>query len=108
VTDKTGRTIHIKKMNALDRMRLAEAVGADNAKNEVYFGYASLAMHVTEIEGDPIIQPRTKLALEGLVQRLGDDGLEAVALGVAEHFTDPALMTEELRAALKNAQSTPS
>jgi hypothetical protein len=83
-------------------MHLAEAVGPENARNEVYFGLASLAFHVTEIDGEQIIQPRTKLALEGLVKRLDDEGINAVALGIAEHFTDPELLTDEMRAALKN------
>ncbi|MDA8231701.1 MAG: hypothetical protein M0006_10215 [Magnetospirillum sp.] len=87
VTDATGRSISIKRMNALDRLRMFEAVGSENVKNEAYLGYATLAFHVASIDGDSILKPANKLQLEGLIQRLGDDGLSAVALGIGEHFT---------------------
>ena len=84
--DAQGRQITIKRMNALDRMRLFEVVGADNIGNQAYFGYASLACHVTKIGEYPVIRPATKAQLEALVQQLDDDGLNAVAKAVAENF----------------------
>jgi hypothetical protein len=93
VTDVRGRKITVKKMNALGRMRLFEVVGPDNVQNEAYFGFASLACHVTAIDGDPVIQPTTKNQLEALVQRLDDDGLNAVGKAIEDNFlpkkTDP-------------------
>ena len=78
VTDAQGRVISIKKLGALDRLKMFEVVGADNARNEAYLGYAALAFHVTAIDGAAEGRPANRLQLEGLVQRLGDDGLEAI------------------------------
>jgi hypothetical protein len=85
-TDASGRTIGIRKMQALDRLKMFEVVGPDNAKNEPYLGYAALAFHVASIDGDPVNRPSNKLQLEALIQRLGDDGMNAVGEAVQEMF----------------------
>jgi hypothetical protein len=86
VTDARNRQIGIKKMGPLDRMKLFEVCGPENSKNEAYLGYASLAFCVSSIDGDAQPRPSNRLQLEGLISRLDDDGLTAVAAGVAEHF----------------------
>jgi hypothetical protein len=83
-TDATGRAIGIKKMQALDRLKMFEVVGADNARNEPYLGYAALAFHVSSIDGEPVSRPTNKIQLEALIQRLGDDGMNAVGEAVQE------------------------
>ena len=88
VTDAQGRTLGVKKLGPLDRMKMFEMVGPENAKNEPYLGYAILALHVTGIDGEPVGRPANRLQLEALVQRLGDDGLDAV--GAAIQSTMPA------------------
>src|SRR4051794_3875639 len=85
ITDARGRKIVIRKMNALDRMRIAEMVGSDNVKNDMYFGYALFAYYVVSIDGEP--RPRgSKVALEATVAVLNEDGLLAVAQGAAKEF----------------------
>jgi len=103
-TDAQGRKIGVKKLNALDRMRMFEAIGAENSKNEMYLGYASLAYHVASIDGEPISRPANKLQFEALIQRLDDDGLNAVAEAVAKLIA-PEQADEET---LKNESGTPS
>ncbi len=88
-TDSTGRAIGIKKMRALDRLKMFEVIGAENAKNEPYLGYAALAFHVSSIDGDPVSRPANKIQLEALIQRLGDEGMEAVGEALQEMFTTP-------------------
>jgi hypothetical protein len=78
VTDSKGRQIGIRRMKALDRLRMFEVLGAENAKNEPYLGYAALAFHVCSIDEEKINRPTSKLQLEGLIQHLGDEGMEAV------------------------------
>ena len=102
VTDAKGRAITLTRLKPLDRMRLFEAVGAENVHNDAYFGYASLAYHVTAIDGVPAIQPRNNLQLEALVQLLDDDGLAAIAAGIAEHFVTEKKSDSEVKEALKN------
>jgi hypothetical protein len=88
IVDSTGRVLTIRFLKPLDRMRLIAAVGGELAKNEMYLGYAVLAASVTAINGDLIPKPRTVREIEFLVDRLGDEGLEAVGEGIKEHFKD--------------------
>ena len=103
-TDPRGRKIALRKINALDRLRLFELVGAENSRNEPYLGYASLAYHVASIDGDAVAKPASKAQLEALIQRLDDDGLNAVAAALPGLYPD-ASGSEEL---LKNASGTPA
>lgn len=86
VTDSLGRAIGVKKIGALDRMKMFEVCGPENSKNEAYLGYAALAFSVATLDGEPYPRPATRNALEGLIKALGDEGLEAVA----KHFTEQA------------------
>ena len=107
VTDTRGRSITVKKMGPLDRLKLFEVIGADNSRNEQYVGYAALAFLVTAIDGEPVARPNSKLALEALVQRLDDDGMDAVAMHLAEQIAAREDAGDGMDA-LKNGSSTPS
>ena len=92
VTDAQGRALGVRKLGALDRLKMFEVVGPDNARNEAYLGYAALAFHVTSIDGEAVGRPANRMQLEALVQRLGDDGLEAVGSALQSAMaqeTDP-------------------
>jgi hypothetical protein len=91
--DARGRSIEVRKLKTLDRMRLVELVGAANAANEQYLGFAMLAYSVSSIDGIPMGRPATKLALEAIVQQLDDEGFDAVGKAFTEHFMDS--LTEE-------------
>ena len=86
VTDSQGRKIEIRKLRALERMRLVELVGAQNAENDRYLGYATLGYCVNSIDGNPVGTPGSKLALESIVQELDDAGLDAVAKAIEDNF----------------------
>ncbi|MFO0906775.1 MAG: hypothetical protein U0835_00145 [Isosphaeraceae bacterium] len=103
--DARGRTIGVKKMGPLDRLKLFEVIGPENSKNEQYVGYAALAFLVASIDGDAVARPSSKLQLEALVQRLDDDGMDAVAQHL---YGQVATQQEGDEAALKNGSSTPS
>jgi hypothetical protein len=100
VTDSRGRSIGIKKPTVLQRLRLFEIVGAENSKNEMYLGYASLALLVVEIDGEHLGAPTSKREMEALVQQLDDDGLNAVAAEAARQFG--AQEKDEQRDVIKN------
>lgn len=86
VTDTRGRKITLRKLGPLDQMRLARIVGADGAKNEVYFGFATLAYAVSAINGEPSSPPLSERELEGVVDQLGDEGLQAVGDAYGDNF----------------------
>lgn len=78
-TDADGRVLAIRRMDALDRLRLFKALGAELSLNTPYLGMALLAASVTTIDGVPVPPPVTEEQLEALVRRLGDTGLAAAA-----------------------------
>ncbi|GBQ08800.1 hypothetical protein [Acidiphilium acidophilum] len=88
IEDARGRQLTLRDLTMLDRLRLYKALGAELAMNEVYLGVASLAAAVTAIDGVPLLFPASEAAVENAVERLGEDGIEAVALASAPD--DPA------------------
>lgn len=84
VTDAGGRTIVVKRLNALEKMRLSKIAGAEGASNPTYFGYVILAASVVSINGEPEVFPMTARAVEALISQLDDDGLSVVSNAVAE------------------------
>ena len=87
VTDSNGRKIAVKKMGPSDRLRFLDLLG-ESAKNEQYLGYAALAYVATAIDGEPLPRPSTKAHLEVNSDRLGDEGLDAIAAHMAEQAQD--------------------
>jgi hypothetical protein len=86
VTDARGRKIKIRKLTAFDRLRLFEALGGELSDNAMYFGYSMSASCVISIDGTVEAPPIKKIQIEAMIQRLDDDGLEAVAKGYRENF----------------------
>jgi hypothetical protein len=101
VKDERGREITVRRLKTLDRMRLLEMVGAENSLNDRYLGYATLAHCVVGIDGDPIPVCNSKVALEAVVQRLDDDGINAVASAVAANFM-ASKTADEVKDTIKN------
>jgi len=87
VTDMLGRTIAIRKLTALDRMRLFEVIGPELTENQLWLGYALSAASVTSIDGQLWAFPSNKRGVETMVGILGDEGLDAIAKGYAANFT---------------------
>ncbi len=83
IVDAQGRRIEFRRPGALDRLRLFKALGPALSGNDRYVGYAMLAYCVSAIDGVPIPVPVSEMQVEGLVNRLGDAGLEAVGEGMA-------------------------
>ena len=93
VVDGDGRRLSLRRLNALDKLRLFKAAGPDLARNDVWLGMAMLASSVTAIDDVPLPMPLTEALIESAVQRLGDPGIAAAALALGpapdEQATDP-------------------
>lgn len=76
VVDSAGRRLKIKRLSALDRVRLFRAAGA-NSENRMLMAYASAAASVVEIDSLPVAFPASQVALDALIGRLDEHGLEA-------------------------------
>jgi hypothetical protein len=94
IADSDGRHLTIRRMHALDKLRLFKAVGPELAQNQPYLGLALLACSVTAIDGVPVPVPVTEAQIEALVSRLGDAGMTAVAAFLEPPPSDHALRTE--------------
>jgi hypothetical protein len=78
-----GRVLKVRKLGALDRAKLFKAIGPVQAQNAPYFGYAFLAAHVTQVDELPIPFPTRDSQIEAAIDRLDNDGLDAVAIYLA-------------------------
>lgn len=77
--DKQGRRLSVRRLMALDRLRLFKAAGPVLSQNQPWLGMAVLASSVTAIDDIPVPPPVTEQQIEALVAKLGDDGISAVA-----------------------------
>jgi hypothetical protein len=85
VQDALGRSIRIRKLTALDTLRLFKAAGPSLAQNEPWLSVASLAMSVVEVDSVPVPPPLSESQIEAMVARLGDEGLSAISNFLEAH-----------------------
>jgi hypothetical protein len=90
VTDVLGRRLLLRRLGALDRLRLFKAAGTTLAANPGWMGLAMLAFSVTAIDDVPVPQPSTEAQIEALIGRLGDSGLAAVSASLASAANAPS------------------
>lgn len=96
-TIKAGNMmIGLKKPSVVTQYRIVEMLGA-SAKNDVYMGMIMPLLWVAEIDGEATHQPKTKLQLEALIQRLDETGIGALM----EHLQSKAAPAEQ-EEAIKN------
>lgn len=100
VTDSRGRVLTVRRLGALDRMRLFAAAGAELSKNEQWIGLAALAASCVKIDGDQVPKPVSRLQIEALVERVDDEGFEAIAQAYSESFGVTA--EDDVRSVAKN------
>ena len=83
VTDALGRRLALRRLTALDKLRLFKAAGPQLAQNQPWLGMALLAASVAAIDDIPVPSPANEAQIEALVAKLGDDGINAVAAALA-------------------------
>jgi hypothetical protein len=81
VTDKRGRKITIRRVGPLLRTRLYKLMGAENSRNIPLLGEYQMAISVVAIDDEQIPFPTAESFISALLDRLDDDGLQAVAKG---------------------------
>jgi hypothetical protein len=101
--DKAGRRLLVRRLAALDILRLFKAAGPVLSQNTAWLSMAALAVSVIEIDGVPLPPPTTEAQIENLIARLGDDGLAAIAEIQNDDPTD-----HNEKAPLGNLPGTPS
>jgi hypothetical protein len=83
--DEYGRVLTIRRLTALDRLRLFKAAGPVMAQNQPWLGMALIASSVAAIDDVPVPPPVNELQIEAMVARLGDAGIAAVAVALQQH-----------------------
>jgi hypothetical protein len=83
IRDGQGRKLSIRRMGALDRLRLFKAAGPQLCSNPSWMGMAAVACSVVAIDDVPVPAPVSEPHIEGLVARLGEVGIAAVAAALA-------------------------
>ena len=84
VVDRGGRRLSLRRLTALDTLRLFKAAGPVLSQNGAWLSMAGLAFSVLEIDGIPVPALSNEAQVEGLIERLGDDGLAAIADTIKE------------------------
>ena len=79
VTDVNGRRLTLRRMGALEKLRLFKAAGPVLSQNEPWLGMAMLACSVSAIDDVPVPMPGNEQQVEAAVARLGDAGIAAAA-----------------------------
>ena len=92
VSDSEGRRLELRRLTALDKLRLFKAAGPLLAHNEPWLGMAVLACSVVAIDDVPVPAPSNEQQIEAMVARLGDAGIAAIAAGLSP---DPAAATPD-------------
>ena len=79
IFDGRGRKLTVRRINALDRLRLLKAAGPELSQNDAWLNMAALTISVVEIDGIPRPTPTNERQVESAVSELGDSGLHAIA-----------------------------
>lgn len=98
VTDSKGRVLKIKEPTFLQEARINRLVGDSSTNVGFMCGYCLPAIHVVEIDGNPVPFPTTDRELEALIARLGREGRDAVAT----YFEGREKATSDHESAVKN------
>lgn len=100
VKDSLGRSIEIRKPPQLSEYQLLKVIGDENDK---YIQAVMPLIWVVSIDGVSVIQPRTPREVDALIQRLDEEGINAVIEKIKDML--PKKPTPET---IKNAQGTPA
>jgi hypothetical protein len=79
ILDDDGRRLSVRRLTALDRLRLFKAAGPELAQNQPWLGMALIASSVVAIDDVPVPPPINELQIEAMIGRLGDSGVTAIA-----------------------------
>jgi hypothetical protein len=79
VLEAGGRRLTLRRLTALDKLRLFKAAGPLLAQNQPWLGMAVIATSVAAIDDVPMPPPINELQIEAMIGRLGDAGIAAVA-----------------------------
>ena len=90
-----GRIFSLAASTPADMLDLLEAAGPA-AGSEAWMRYALMICSVTAIDGKPVLMPRSKDAVRELGRKIGNAGMDALALAHYPDSITEATMIDEL------------
>ena len=103
LTDALGRKLTVRKLTALDQLKLYRAIGAEHSANQPVFYMSSAAAAVSHIEGLYLPFPKNEAAIDDRIKRLGDEGMAAVQ---AWQMSEIRQVMEAAKAAMDAAEAS--
>lgn len=94
-TDALGRTLGVTRINAKLQRRVFKALSSESAEKTRYLMQALTVCACVSIDGTPVAFPTSELQIDALIDRLEQEGLDAIALCLATNFSRVA--KEELK-----------
>ena len=85
VKDKAGRVLELRRVGVLEQLRLFKALGPELSENRAYMGLARVAAAVAMVDCVPLPFPAHEAGIEAALERLGEDGVEAVGQALLAH-----------------------
>ncbi len=85
-TDANGHRLGVKRINASLRRRVLKALSAESGEKGRLLVMATVACCCVEIDGSPVPFPASELQVEALIDRLEQEGLDAVATVLGTKF----------------------
>jgi hypothetical protein len=86
--DAFGRVLGVMRINAKLRVRVVKALSAGNGEKPQYLFMAMVACACVSIDGAPVQFPMSEIAVDALIFRLEQEGLDAVGECLAQNFPD--------------------
>ena len=90
VNDSLGRKIGLRKVKMSIRRRVIKTISGNSAEKERYLGLCMLAASVDSIDDEKVSLPTSEIQFDALIDRLDDEGFEAVASVLVNDAQDQA------------------
>jgi hypothetical protein len=86
VTDERGRAIGVRRLRMSIRRQVLQRLEPQLADREKYLGLVMLAACCSSIDGDAVRMPVHTSEWDVLMDRLDDEGFEAIGRAISENF----------------------
>jgi len=96
IKDELGRTIILRKPNVMDQYYLNKSLGED-AKNPTCYSMMLPIIYVAKIDNQVIERPLSYQECLASLQRLGNEGITAIAEAINESLTPQKEQIENIK-----------
>lgn len=84
-----GHVLTLKRPGVLSGFRLVRMLDPEVARNTAYVDMLGSLLYAHKIDGEFVPFPQSEREIEGLITRLGEDGMSALFAGLMERWGKP-------------------